>query len=283
MILACPQCGAKFAVDDAALGATGRRVRCSACRHEWRAAPPQAGAAAPPMDALPVASPAPEPAPSVTPDMIVPMAIAASAPAELERATPTMLSDAIMSPTAQPPIEGPPVPAQAAPPRPVATAARPAPAAPTRRARRSSGGWIVFGWALLLLVVAPAVGAVMMREPIVCRFPETQSIYAYIGIPSSEATEGLIVVGSNVTTETRDSAQVLIARAEISNVGNCTRIVPLRGVMVDAAGRSRGEALFTAAAPVLRSGESTTIRVEIRSPPAAVTGMVLPDLRHAGR
>ena len=42
MILDCSNCGARFAVDPAAIGAAGRRVRCGRCRHEWwaRAATP---------------------------------------------------------------------------------------------------------------------------------------------------------------------------------------------------------------------------------------------------
>ncbi len=40
MILACPNCMARFRVEVEALGATGRRVRCSKCHHVWRAEPP---------------------------------------------------------------------------------------------------------------------------------------------------------------------------------------------------------------------------------------------------
>ena len=40
MILACPNCIARYRVDVEALGATGRRVRCSKCSHVWHAEPP---------------------------------------------------------------------------------------------------------------------------------------------------------------------------------------------------------------------------------------------------
>lgn len=84
MILSCPNCEARFVVSPAAIGPTGRRVRCANCRHDWFADAPDesleivpefvdqsaAGAAAaessapPPEEAAPEAegdgSPAPE-------------------------------------------------------------------------------------------------------------------------------------------------------------------------------------------------------------------------------
>lgn len=40
MLLECPACHAQFNVPDGAIAATGRAVRCSACKHQWHALPP---------------------------------------------------------------------------------------------------------------------------------------------------------------------------------------------------------------------------------------------------
>jgi len=47
MILQCPQCPARYAVPDNAVGAGGRTVRCAKCGHSWFQAPsPEVAAAA---------------------------------------------------------------------------------------------------------------------------------------------------------------------------------------------------------------------------------------------
>jgi predicted Zn finger-like uncharacterized protein len=53
MRLSCPNCSIEYDVPDSALGGRGRRLRCSACAHEWRVGSPE-----------PVPAPVPESEPA---------------------------------------------------------------------------------------------------------------------------------------------------------------------------------------------------------------------------
>jgi predicted Zn finger-like uncharacterized protein len=61
MQVTCPQCGARYAVDPAAIGPTGRTVQCVRCSHRWFET----------VKAAPAASPLPPPGERPVPDFVI--------------------------------------------------------------------------------------------------------------------------------------------------------------------------------------------------------------------
>lgn len=62
MIIVCPSCSTRFAVNAAAFPAAGRKVKCARCAHVWHALPEAAEAPAPARAAAPAPVPAAAPA-----------------------------------------------------------------------------------------------------------------------------------------------------------------------------------------------------------------------------
>ena len=271
MNLDCPSCGTTLRVPEGALGASGRRLRCAACKHVWLQTPPR-GPVAP---AAP-SPPAPPTRADEAPSRPSPASPEPSSPEPGEVATgarpasptpppdpPTRADEASPRPSPAPPEPSPPAePPAAAPPRPAAPGAgRTGGARPARAA--GAGGFGVF--ALLLALVAAGVGAYHWRAPIACRAPWLAPAYDAAGLLGPRAAAGLEI---RDVAFSLDEARV-VAMGRIVNTGDVAVFPPrLRAEILDAASLPLDGWTFETPAPALCPGAAAAFEAVRRDPPS---------------
>lgn len=261
MIISCPSCSARYAVDESKIGPRGRTVKCAKCGHTWtQTAPPPEEAAAPPVREEP------RPAPRATREDTVSDSeirdFRASLDAAVERDRSRM--------------------------RESEEAAEPATRRSRRRAERSArrergdGGGVPavrsrrnpwpgrIAWLLLIAVLGAVVGGpIAFREQIVEAWPPSERLYQMVGLVPPPIEERLGVRNVKHAYGSGEESNVLTVQGEIVNISDSPSDVPdLRILFLNNGGEVLKRVSVAAPEKRMLPGESVTFRTRIPSPPA---------------
>jgi predicted Zn finger-like uncharacterized protein len=297
MIVACPNCAARFRVSDDALGAHGRHVRCGNCGHGWVQKPRQAilevnhrfprtekrwkkdepAPAAPtargpsrglvdmameemaPSFSPPPSRPTPPPPPPPPPPRM--------AEPEPETESPPTTSDKALEMRAETVAETV-APAEDKPKKPAK------PATPAREGKRSIAA--VIGWLLLLLTVAGLGVAVFAQGEIMARFPETRAIYQAFRFPVPPPGEGLEVAVAAPTRGSSAGTPTMEVRGKVRNATDAARALPvLRVSLVDERGTALVQQDLQIDVARLEPDEEVEFAVVFPNPPAAAQNLTI--------
>jgi predicted Zn finger-like uncharacterized protein len=219
MIIACTGCQTRFRVADAAVAATGRRVRCANCGHLWdyRIDPPpllRAASARPAAAATLAVEPRPEAAglPSASEVLAIEalgteMSQPISPPVGPLRADPALApanTTARLTPTL--------APAPTAPARVSVAAERPA-------GRRRHWGRVGALGAAALVAIFVAAGY-FARDAIMAVWPPATRLYAALDLAGSAGA------GLEVTLTPTRTGDLLVVEGDIVNSADVARLVP---------------------------------------------------------
>lgn len=245
MILTCPRCAARYAVERDQIPSDGRTVRCVSCRHKWTARredgeaepweapqpppqPPPRPKPPPPEPVLPEPEPEPDPAPEAFPDV-----------------------DPVI-----------PLPRAARP-----SSRRIGPPAPLV--------WV--GLAGLLAILALMLA--LFRNEVVRIWPKTAALYAAAGMSVNGV--GLVIEGVRLAPAVQNGQAVLGISGKIRNERDqATPAAPLQVTLYDASG---AELARLVARPVdtLPPLETRYFSVLVRNPPPGVNTAALAFISQA--
>lgn len=237
MILVCPACSARYAVDPGSLGPEGRKVRCARCTHTWFQAPPA------PVAAAPAAVPPLSAQPPVLATPAVPATVAVAAEAEAVPYRGNTL------PATRPPD----------PPRP-----------------NTAAGWTLLVLLVVGLLTAAYIGrdAIVRQWPPAFRLYETLGIdVADLGRAAAlSAGSGLELRDLAVAAVSDAAGPMLRVSGRIANVSDTARAVPLLTVtLTDSGSRALRGGTITVEPGRLEAGDTASFEARIPAPAADVS------------
>lgn len=272
MILSCPRCSARYALSEAQLGPSGRKVRCKECGNTWFESPhppqpPVKVVAKPPKAEAPPPKPEPAPEPAADPfahldapeppqdepfqeepwdpeppadDFDQAMAGAASFDSEAEE-------------TRHPRI-----------PR--------LPRVPPETKKPSRIGWLL----ILLLIVGLGAGGYIGRQQIVAAWPPAALAYEKIGLAVPVPGDGLLIRNVRVERLLEGQALILVVEGEIANLSEEIQPVPMmRAALRSTERKELQDWQFEADAPTLEPGGITGFRTEFVNPSGETADIVV--------
>jgi predicted Zn finger-like uncharacterized protein len=229
MILTCPSCDTRYAVDGSKFPAAGRTVRCAKCGHSWHQA-------------------------AEAPEEIIPDSAAPPEPQAQSHGA------AVEAPAADSyPVNPSPTRAYA----PISAA--PEPRRPLGPKLAVVAGWV----GLIVVVLLIAVSAVRYRQDIAVIWPQSAGVYSSLGLPVNasgidfrqvryqrENEDGQIVLAVNGMIVNAGSRELPVPQT-------------VRVTLSDADKREFYHWNFKPGAMVLKPGQSIPFTTRLSSPPAA--------------
>ncbi len=200
MIITCPNCSARFRLAEDALGAEGRKLRCSRCKHSWHERPAA-------IKAAPTVAPVIEPDRDLLSEQL--------GDTEASRKAAMRAAQQDLRPK------------------------RPQETAPGRKQsserldleppKTSSTAPLIVGWVFLLVVVgAVLAGGWYFRGAVVAAVPEVGGFYALLGIEvTPDRAKGLEVQALAFREEEVGGDPTLIVTGTLANTSRSTLPVPM--------------------------------------------------------
>ncbi|MGD9614473.1 MAG: DUF3426 domain-containing protein [Alphaproteobacteria bacterium] len=259
MILTCPDCETRYAVDDASLGgAEGRDVRCARCGKVWRYHPEAAAIREPVADTTAATGQAAEER------LADPPSLASFPPPPPPPTSETLRAEPRLEPP--PPSVGPPPPPQglrsSVLDRDLGRADRPATA--HRR------GFRVAGFVLATLMLALVLVALLARDPIINTWPSTAPLYRSVWLADAPGA------GLQVTVSPARTPDSLVVNGRITNTAPTAREIPrLRIALHDSNKAEVASQVIDPPRNSLAPGATTAFSTVFKHPDSAATGVAV--------